>query len=152
MREGSMVIVLKPGVTDVEIEDVCDRIRAMCYQPHTIRGVHRTVVGAIGDDRGWERLQSLGSLPYVEQVAPVLQPFKLASREMRREPTEIEAGGVTIGGKRVVVVAGPCSVESREQMLEIAKQVKAAGARMLRGGAFKPRTSPYSFQGLGCDG
>jgi len=147
-----MIIVLKPGATDAEIEDLCGRIRAMGYQPHTISGVYRTVVGAVGDDRGRERLQSLESLGCVEQITPILQPFKLASREMRREATEIEVGGVVMGGRRVVIAAGPCSVESREQMLGVAEQVKAAGARMLRGGAFKPRTSPYSFQGLGYDG
>ncbi|MBI4594585.1 MAG: 3-deoxy-7-phosphoheptulonate synthase [Candidatus Rokubacteria bacterium] len=143
-----MIIVLTSGSTDAEVDDVCRRIRAMGYAPHTIRGELRTVIGAIGDDRGKERLRSLESLECVESVTPILQPFKLASREVRSESTEILVNGVVIGGRRVVVMAGPCSVESREQVLEVATKVKAAGAVVLRGGAFKPRTSPYAFQGL----
>jgi 3-deoxy-7-phosphoheptulonate synthase len=127
---------------------VCGRIQAMGYQAHTIRGQLRTVVGAVGDDRGKERLRALESLECVEAVTPILQPFKLASREVRREPSQIVVDGVVIGGPRLVVMAGPCSVESREQVLEVATKIKAAGASVLRGGAFKPRTSPYSFQGL----
>src|SRR6058998_1901215 len=117
-----MIIVLKAGSTDAEVEDVCGRIERMGYRAHTIRGELRTVIGAIGDDRGKDRLKSLESLECVE--------------------------GVRIGGNEIVVMAGPCSVESRGQVLEVAAKVKAAGARVLRGGAFKPRTSPYSFQGL----
>ncbi len=143
-----MIIVLRSDASDAEVEDVCRRIEAMGYRAHTIRGELRTVVGAIGDDRGKERLRSLESLEWVEAVAPILQPFKLASREVKHERTTVSAGGVEIGGRRLVVMAGPCSVESREQVLEVAAQVKAAGASVLRGGAFKPRTSPYSFQGL----
>jgi 3-deoxy-7-phosphoheptulonate synthase len=120
----------------------------MGYRAHTIRGELRTVIGAVGDDRGKERLKSLESLECVETVQPILQPFKLASREVRQEPTIVPVNGLRIGGKAIVVMAGPCSVESREQVLDVAKQVKAGGARILRGGAFKPRTSPYSFQGL----
>jgi 3-deoxy-7-phosphoheptulonate synthase len=143
-----MIIVLKAGSTDAEIDDVCRRIERMGYQPHTIRGELRTVIGAVGDDRGKERLKSLESLEYVETVQPILQPFKLASREVRHEPTVVPVNGVRIGGKAIVVMAGPCSVESREQVLEVARKVKAGGATILRGGAFKPRTSPYAFQGL----
>jgi 3-deoxy-7-phosphoheptulonate synthase len=151
-----MIIVLKSGSTDVEVQDVCHRIEAMGYRPHTIRGELRTVIGAIGDDRGKERLRALESLECVESVTPILQPFKLASREVRSEATRVRvvpaglpsAAAVEIGGPRVVVMAGPCSVESREQVLEVAMKVKAAGATVLRGGAFKPRTSPYAFQGL----
>jgi 3-deoxy-7-phosphoheptulonate synthase len=143
-----MIIVLKSGSSDAEVEDVCRRIQAMGYRPHTIRGELRTVIGAIGDDRGKERLRSLESLESVESVTPILQPFKLASREVRSEPSRVQVGGVTIGGERIVVMAGPCSVESREQVLEVAGRVKQAGAAVLRGGAFKPRTSPYAFQGL----
>jgi len=147
-----MIIVLKPGLSDADVDDVCRRITAMGYRPHTIRGELRTVIGAIGDDRGKERLRALESLPSVESVTPILQPFKLASREVRSENTTIDVAGVTIGGPRVVVMAGPCSVESRSQVLEVAEKVRAAGAAVLRGGAFKPRTSPYSFQGLEEDG
>jgi 3-deoxy-7-phosphoheptulonate synthase len=143
-----MIIVLKSGVSGTEVDDVCRRIRAMGYQPHTIRGELRTVVGAIGDDRGKDRLRALESLEYVESVTPILQPFKLASREVKSEPTRVPVGDTEIGGSRLVVMAGPCSVESRDQMLGVAARVKAAGAAVLRGGAFKPRTSPYAFQGL----
>src|SRR5437868_1056421 len=143
-----MIIVLKAGSTDAELEDVCQRIRGMGYTPHTIRGELRSVIGAVGDDRGKERLKSLESLECVELVQPILQPFKLASREVRNEPTRVRVGDVTIGGDRLVIMAGPCSVESREQLLDVAGRVKDAGATILRGGAFKPRTSPYAFQGL----
>ena len=143
-----MIIVLKSGCSDAEIEEVSRRIGAMGYRAHAIRGELRTVIGAVGDDRGKERLRALEALEYVESVTPILQPFKLASREVRRENTTIDVGGTTIGGRKVVVMAGPCSVESRAQVLEVAEKVKAAGATVLRGGAFKPRTSPYSFQGL----
>jgi len=143
-----MIIVLRSGASDIEVNEVCRRIEAMGYRPHTIRGELRTVIGAVGDDRGKERLRALESLECVESVTPILQPFKLASREVRPESSRIQVDGVTIGGERVVVMAGPCSVESREQVLEVAGKVKAAGAAVLRGGAFKPRTSPYAFQGL----
>ncbi|MGH7333479.1 MAG: 3-deoxy-7-phosphoheptulonate synthase [Candidatus Rokuibacteriota bacterium] len=143
-----MIIVLKSGSTDVEVEVVCQRIAAMGYKPHTIRGEVRTVIGAVGDDRGKERLRALEALECVESVTPILQPFKLASREVRRANTTVQVGHVTIGGRSLAVMAGPCSVESRAQVLEVAEKVKAAGAHVLRGGAFKPRTSPYSFQGL----
>jgi 3-deoxy-7-phosphoheptulonate synthase len=143
-----MIIVLRSGSSDAEVQEVCRRITAMGYQPHTIRGELRTVIGAVGDDRGKERLRALEAVECVESVTPILQPFKLASREVRRENTTIDVGGATIGGRNVVVMAGPCSVESRAQVLEVAERVKAAGAAVLRGGAFKPRTSPYSFQGM----
>ena len=147
-----MIVVLRAGASDTEVEDVCRRIQAMGYQPHTIRGEVRTVIGAVGDDRGKERLRALESLECVEHVQPILQPFKLASREVRSTPTQVPVAGIDIGGKRLAVMAGPCSVESREQVLEVAAKVKAAGATVLRGGAFKPRTSPYSFQGLELEG
>ena len=143
-----MIIVLRAGSTDAEVEDVCRRIERMGYRAHTIRGELRTVIGAVGDDRGKERLKALESLECVEVVQPILQPFKLASREVRRESTQIRVGDAVVGGQKIVVMAGPCSVESREQVLEVAHKVKAAGATVLRGGAFKPRTSPYAFQGL----
>src|ERR1043165_4797365 len=120
----------------------------MGYKPHTIRVELRNVIGAIGDDRGKERLRALESLECVELVQPILQPFKLASREVKNETTKVRVGDVTIGGGRLAVMAGPGSVESRGQLLEWAGKVKAAGAAVLRGGAFKPRTSPYAFQGL----
>ena len=147
-----MIIVLRAGASEEEVEDVCRRIAAMGYAAHTIRGTLRTVVGAIGDDRGKEGLRALESLECVEAVTPILQPYKLASREVRHDATEVRVGDVTIGGRTLVVMAGPCSVESRLQLLETAERVKAAGAHVLRGGAFKPRTSPYAFQGLEDEG
>ena len=144
-----MIIVLKLHTPNDDIADVERRIIAMGYRPHTIRGELRTVIGAVGDDRGKERLRALESLECVESVTPILQPFKLASREVRAGNTRVTVGdGVVVGGDKIVVMAGPCSVESREQVLEVAAKVKAAGATVLRGGAFKPRTSPYAFQGL----
>jgi 3-deoxy-7-phosphoheptulonate synthase len=143
-----MIVVLRSRASEEEIADVCRRIEAMGYRAHTIRGELRTVVGAIGDDRAKDRLRALESLECVESVAPILQPFKLASREMRAEPTRVVVNDVVVGGPRVVVMAGPCSVESREQLFEVAHKVKGVGATVLRGGAFKPRTSPYAFQGL----
>jgi 3-deoxy-7-phosphoheptulonate synthase len=147
-----MIIVLKAGSGDPEIEDVTRRIQAMGYRPHLSRGEARTIIGAIGDDRGKERLLALESLECVEAVVRILQPFKLASREVHPENTRVHVDGVTIGGEPVVVMAGPCSVESREQLSQVAARVKAAGATVLRGGAFKPRTSPYAFQGLEAEG
>ena len=143
-----MIIVLKSGSTEAEIAEIERRIEAMGYRAHTIRGELRSVIGAIGDDRGKDRLRTLEALECVETVTPILQPFKLASREVRRESTVVRVNGVAIGGPRIVVMAGPCSVESRLQVLDVAARVKAAGAVVLRGGAFKPRTSPYAFQGL----
>jgi 3-deoxy-7-phosphoheptulonate synthase len=143
-----MIIVLRSGTSSADIDDVCRRIQAMGYTPHMIRGELRTVIGAVGDERGKEDLLSLQNLECVEMVQRILQPYKLASREIRDQPTQVRVNGVTIGGNQVVVMAGPCSVESREQVLEVAAKVKAAGATILRGGAFKPRTSPYAFQGL----
>jgi len=147
-KEENMIIVLKAGSSDAEIEDVSRRIQAMGYRPHVSRGEARTVIGAIGDDRGKERLAALESLECVEAVVRILQPFKLASREVHPDNTRIQLDGVDVGAERIVVMAGPCSVESREQLMEVATRAKAAGATVLRGGAFKPRTSPYAFQGL----
>ena len=143
-----MIIVLKSGVGDAEIDDVCRRVSEMGYAPHVIRGEFKTIVAAVGEERGRPDLRLLEAVETVESVMPVQQPFKLASREVRDEPSEVLVNGVAIGGKAVVVMAGPCSVESESQVLEVADAVKAAGARILRGGAYKPRTSPYAFQGL----
>jgi len=142
------VIIVMASCKQEDIDYVVSRIEALGYKGHVLKGVERTVIAAIGDERGKFRLQSLESLPHVEKVVPILKPFKLAGRELRSEPTVIQVGSAQIGGERLCVIAGPCSVESREQMLETARCVKEAGASALRGGAFKPRTSPYSFQGL----
>jgi 3-deoxy-7-phosphoheptulonate synthase len=143
-----MIIVLKPGTGDGDIEGVCRRIEALGLRAHVSRGEQRTVIGAIGDDRFKTRLQALEALECVESMVPILQPFKLASREVRATDTVVHIDGAAIGGGRIGVMAGPCSVESWEQLRAVAEGVKAGGAHLLRGGAFKPRTSPYAFQGL----
>lgn len=144
-----MIIVMKQGAGKEELTEVKKRIRELGYKAHVIHGETRNVIGAVGDERGKSVLQSLESMPGVDKVVPILKPYKLASREVKPEPSVFEIGsGLTIGGESLVVMAGPCSVESEEQILETARAVKEAGATVLRGGAFKPRTSPYSFQGM----
>ncbi len=148
-----MIIVMKQGASREELAEVKKNIRELGYKPHIIHGETRNVVGAVGDERGKMVLQSLESLPGVESVVPILKPYKLASREVKPEPSLFEiAPGLSVGGSEVLVMAGPCSVESEAQILETARAIKAAGAQVLRGGAFKPRTSPYSFQGMEEDG
>lgn len=147
-----MIIVMQKGASREQVDRVMDRIRALGYSPHPIYGVERTVIGAIGDERGKTVLESLTGVEGVESVIPILKPFKLASREIRPEPTAVEVSGVRIGKGGFALIAGPCSVESEEQILSAARYVKGAGANMLRGGAFKPRTSPYTFQGLELEG
>ncbi len=146
-----MIIVMQATATDPEIEHVIHHVEELGFQAHPIKGVERTVIGVIGDERPIKREQLL-LLPKVEEVIPILKPYKLASREFRPKNSVIDVAGVKVGGNETVVIAGPCSVESREQLLETAEAVKAAGARLLRGGAYKPRTSPYAFQGLGEEG
>jgi 3-deoxy-7-phosphoheptulonate synthase len=143
-----MIIVLKARVTDEEVAQVCRRIEALGLTAHLSRGTERTIIGAIGDERILLD-KAIEALPMVEKVLPVLKPYKLASREFHPENTVVDVAGVPVGGRRLAVVAGPCSVESREMLFEVARAVKEAGAHLLRGGAFKPRTSPYAFQGLG---
>jgi 3-deoxy-7-phosphoheptulonate synthase len=143
-----MIIILKSGIGDAAIDDVCRRVTEMGYAPHIIRGEFKTIVAAVGEERGRPDLRLLEAVETVESVMPVQQPFKLASREVRPEPSEVRVNGISIGGKAIVVMAGPCSVESEAQVQEVADAVKAGGAKILRGGAFKPRTSPYAFQGL----
>lgn len=148
-----MIIVMKKGAEAVELADVEKKIVELGYQPHVIHGKTRNVIGAVGEERGKEKLQILQSMPGVENVVPILKPYKLASLEVQPEPSAVEiVPGLAIGGKEFVVVAGPCAVEGREQICDTAVAVKAAGARALRGGAYKPRTSPYSFQGMEEDG
>jgi len=151
-----MIIVLRPDVTAEQVDHVLERIAELGFKPHLSRGELRTIIGVIGDE---SRLQAtpLSAIPGVEQVLPILKPFKLASREMQPADTvvEVPAGNartgptVKIGGGHLAMIAGPCAVESAEILDDIAGKVKAAGANILRGGAFKPRTSPYNFQGLG---
>ena len=143
-----MIIVLRAGTGEPDIHDVCRRIEAMGLRPHVSRGEQRTIIGAIGDDRFKTRLQALEALECVESLVPILQPFKLASREVQPTDSVVEVNGVLIGGVGLVVMAGPCSVESGAQLQTVAAEIRASGAHVLRGGAFKPRTSPYAFQGL----
>ncbi len=144
-----MIIVMESGAKEGQVKAVVDRVHNAGLTTHVSVGVSRTVIGVVGDDRTKEMLrESLEVAPGVERVVAILQPFKLVSREFIPHDTIVSVGGQAIGGKGVAVIAGPCSVESREQILATANAVKAAGATLLRGGAFKPRTSPYSFQGL----
>ncbi|HEY4744894.1 MAG TPA: 3-deoxy-7-phosphoheptulonate synthase [Desulfuromonadaceae bacterium] len=144
-----MIIVMKAGAAKKDKDEVLRRIRELGYKPHVIHGATRDVIGAVGDERGKAVLQSLESLHGVENVVPILQPYKLASKEVKREASRVRiSADVEIGGEQLIVMAGPCSVESETQIIESALAVKQAGAHILRGGAFKPRTSPYSFQGL----
>ncbi len=144
-----MIIVLKPNLTAREQSAVLKEIKRLGYKPHVMRGVARTVIGAIGDETAHQSLDSLRAWPQVESVTPVQKRYKLVSREAHPQNSTIQVRDVVIGGPEFVVMAGPCSVESERQVMETALAVKAAGARILRGGAFKPRTSPYEFQGLG---
>jgi 3-deoxy-7-phosphoheptulonate synthase len=146
-----MIIVLKPGATQAEIDHVVEKIQAAGLRPHLSRGVERTIIGAIGDEAALRNLP-LEILPGVDQVLPIMKPYKLVAREMNPGGSVIGAGGTLFGGSTVHVIAGPCAVEGREMLLAIAGAVRAAGATGLRGGAFKPRTSPYAFQGLEGEG
>ncbi|MBI3097049.1 MAG: 3-deoxy-7-phosphoheptulonate synthase [Planctomycetes bacterium] len=146
-----MIVVMRTRATMKEVAEVIKVIEKNGFKPHLSKGEEKTIIGVVGDERRLESAR-LEVLPGVEKVIPILRPFKLASREFRKDNTQIRVGDVTFGSQQVVLMAGPCAVETREQTLECAKRVKAAGARVLRGGAFKPRTSPYAFQGLGEEG
>lgn len=146
-----MIVVMKAGATPVQVADVEKRVVELGYRVHTIHGVERVVIGCVGrEDK--TPLHALDVMPGVEAVIPILKPYKLVSRDFKSEASEVDCAGVIIGGKNLALMAGPCSVESEEQILATARAVKAAGAQFLRGGAFKPRTSPYAFQGLEEDG
>jgi 3-deoxy-7-phosphoheptulonate synthase len=141
-----MFVAMKPHATEAEFEAVVEKIKSLGLTPHPITGTERKVVAVIGNTSAVDPEDFV--LPGVAEALRVSQPFKLVSREVREEDTVIDVGGVEVGGRAIVVMAGPCSVESKEQILETARAVKLAGARLLRGGAYKPRTSPYEFQGL----
>ena len=144
-----MIIIMKQNATDEQVNHLVDTVKEMGLTPQVSKGIEKTVIGVIGQEDAI-RVKPLEAFPGVESVVPIQKPYKLASRDFRSDPTEIEMpGGVKIGGKKIVVMAGPCSVENREMLLKTAEAVKKAGATFLRGGAFKPRTSPYAFQGLG---
>jgi 3-deoxy-7-phosphoheptulonate synthase len=149
-----MIIITRPHVTDAEIDHIRERIESVGMRTHLSRGEVRTIIGCIGDESLLAEVP-LRSLPGVESVTPVLKPYKLASREFAVDRTVVRVGGrdaeASFGGETLTVIAGPCSVENRAMLTDTARLVGAAGARMLRGGAFKPRTSPYAFQGLGTE-
>ena len=146
-----MIIVLRPDATDEQIMHIKERLEELGLAIHISKGKERTVLGAIGDERVLQELP-LAAFPGVEKVVPILKPYKLASREFHSEDTIININGLHIGGKKIHVVAGPCAVENREMLINIAREIKGEGVCFLRGGAFKPRTSPYTFQGLGLEG
>jgi len=146
-----LVIVMKHGATDEQIQHVVDRLHEFKLREHISKGEERTLIGAIGDERVLNTIP-LEAMPGVEKVMAVLAPYKLTSREFQPENTVIKIDGVEIGGKKVVIMAGPCAVENEDQITTIAEFVKDSGALILRGGAFKPRTGPYSFQGLETEG
>ena len=143
-----MIIVMKPRATKQQVDHVVAKIKALGLKPMVSRGTERTIIGVIGSEDA-VRVQPLEIFAGVEKVMPVLKPFKLVSREFKPQSSVIDVDGLSIGGKRLVIMAGPCSVENRQMLMTAAKTAKQAGAHVLRGGAFKPRTSPYSFQGLG---
>ena len=146
-----MILVIRPEATIEQIDHVIDRVRELGFTPHVSRGESRTIIGVIGDETKPEA-QNFSAIPGVEQVHQIMKPFKLASREFHKEDTAVYVGKVKIGGGSLAMIAGPCAVESYEVMDTVARYVKAGGANILRGGAFKPRTSPYAFQGMGEDG
>ncbi|MDI6785624.1 MAG: 3-deoxy-7-phosphoheptulonate synthase [bacterium] len=147
-----MIIVLRPNTTQEQIDHIVEKLIKVGLKPHISKGLERTIIGVIGDERIISTYP-LEAIPGVEKVLPILKPYKLASRDFKPEKTTINIDSkVTIGGNTLVVIGGPCSIESEEQILSVAKAIKEAGAHILRGGAFKPRTSPYDFQGLGKEG
>lgn len=146
-----MIITLKPGTTKKGVEQVIQKVKELGFTPHISKGTERTIIGVIGENPIRTR-EIFEAMFIVESVTPISKPYKLVSREFKGKDTVVKVKDVEIGGKKVVIIAGPCSVEGREVLVEIAQKVKEAGAGLLRGGAFKPRTSPYSFQGLGKEG
>ncbi len=147
-----MIVVIKPGTPRDQIDQVIAEVQKLGYDPRPIFGTEQTIVAAIGDERTHHTLESLTAMPQVEKVMPVQKKHKLVSRESHPTDSVVNVDGVPVGGAKFTLMAGPCSVESEEQLLSTAHAVKAAGATILRGGAYKPRTSPYEFQGLGKEG
>ncbi|MCD4699716.1 MAG: 3-deoxy-7-phosphoheptulonate synthase [Phycisphaerae bacterium] len=146
-----MIVIMQQGASDAQIDHVTDRVEQLGLTPHVSRGRFRTIVGAIGDKQPAHQA-ILEAIDGVERVVPITKPFKLASREFHADNSVVEVGGVPVGGQGVVVIAGPCAIENAEMLNRIASVVSERGAMLLRGGAFKPRTSPYDFQGMGEDG
>jgi 3-deoxy-7-phosphoheptulonate synthase len=150
-RGAVMIVNMREEASEQEIEHVIERVKEAGFQAHVTRGTERTIVAAVGSNGRRHELQALAAAPGVAEVVPIAQPFKLVSRQVNPSGTIVNVGGVRIGDGNFVVIAGPCSVESREQLFVTAQAVKRAGAHLLRGGAYKPRTSPYEFQGLGLE-
>jgi 3-deoxy-7-phosphoheptulonate synthase len=146
-----VIISMSAEATEAETNHVIDRVRELGYTAHVTRGVERTIVAAVGNVGRREELAALGAAPGVEQIVAIAHPFKLVSMQVKQRRTVVDVSGVPIGGDECVLMAGPCSVESREQLMAVAHGIRDAGATMLRGGAYKPRTSPYDFQGLGIE-
>jgi len=146
-----MIVIMKRGATGAQITNVTARIEQSGYRVHLSEGEERTIIGVIGNGRPLDR-DPIERMDGVERTVPILRPFKLSSREFHPQDTVVKVNGVSIGGKQLIVMAGPCAVENFEQIMEAARAIKEAGGRVLRGGAYKPRTSPYSFQGLGEEG
>jgi 3-deoxy-7-phosphoheptulonate synthase len=146
-----VIIILQSGASDQQVDHVIERVEAMGLKAHLSRGTHRTIIGVIGDEQKIAA-EPLRAIPGVADVIPVLPPYKLASKEAHPQPSVVDVSGVKIGGGHLGMIAGPCAVEEPERMDAIGAAVKVAGANILRGGAFKPRTSPYAFQGMGEDG
>ncbi len=146
-----MIVIMKQGASRAQIANVTARVEGLGCRVHLSEGEERTIIGVIGNGRPLDRAP-LERMDGVERTVPILRPFKLASRDFHPHDTVVKVNGVSVGGEQLVVMAGPCAVESREQILESARAVKEAGGLVLRGGAFKPRTSPYSFQGMGEEG
>lgn len=146
-----MIIVCKKDAKEKDIEHIVEKLSEYGFKTNVSRGIERTIIGAIGDERTL-RDRPLSSIPGVEKVMPIVKPYKLVSKDFKSQDTVIDIKGVKIGGGNAVVMAGPCSVENRDMLFHIAEKVSKSGAKILRGGAFKPRTSPYAFQGLGVEG
>jgi 3-deoxy-7-phosphoheptulonate synthase len=146
-----VIIILKAGTTDAQIDHVISRVESLGLSAHLSRGTHRTIIGVIGDESMFERA-TFQAIPGVADVIRVLPPYKLASNEAHPEPSVVDVGGVKIGGGNLAMIAGPCAIEGEKRMDEIAASVRASGANILRGGAYKPRTSPYAYQGMGEEG
>jgi 3-deoxy-7-phosphoheptulonate synthase len=146
-----MILVLRTDATEAQIDHVIERVQELNFDPRVIKGAFRTIIGLVGDDNA-PGVEKLEAIPGVEQVMRILKPFKLASREFHKQDSVVAVGKVKVGGGHLAMVAGPCAVESLDGLDRIAAHVKKAGANILRGGAFKPRTSPYAFQGMGTDG
>jgi 3-deoxy-7-phosphoheptulonate synthase len=146
-----MIVNMASTATPEEINHVIDRIRECGFQAHVIHGAERTIIGAVGSSNKRSEIEALRAAPGVAEVIQIAHPFKLVSRQLRQSRTVVDVAGIKVGGDELVVIAGPCSVESEDQLMQTAHAVKAAGADMLRGGAYKPRTSPYDFQGLGVE-